>query len=730
MTRPRPVRAWSGPPLALQMLALLVGALIVAQLVTLVLTLVLPPEPPARYGLDDIAAGLGGGALPDHGGRPLERTTQAGPPDISGHGWLVSEQSRAELARMLHADPAGVRLAFYTELPFAGVTAPFVPGPPPGLLPPDARPTAAVEPIVRLRASDSFDGWSADSPAVLIRRAALGEPQSASAGSGGGFPGAGERSRGRVPGRGFPGGSGGFPGGAPRGGGVPGGFPRGDSSPSPSVPQSRQPFPDRFPTQAGTRGQQPQDSGRTPAESGTGGQTGQRPAPYGPPDRGGSSPGEGGRGFPGRGPAVDALPPPLVGPVNPAADPVQQQDSPTRLRDPAPPAPRVRVPLPQPEAAPAPAQPAPGPAIANDPSASEPATPAPRIPLAAPAPMMTESAAVPLPERPRGLFGLAPAPFIEGDFVAAVRRADGRWVLLAPRAEGFPNAWQRRVLLWFLLSLAIVAPLAWLFARRIVRPIQGFAHAAEVLGRDPSAAVLPLSGPAEIGRAAHAFNLMQNRLRSFVDDRTAMVGAISHDLRTPLTRLRFRIEDVPEDQQDGLLEEVAEMEAMITSVIEFIHDASAPNVRERLDLSELVGTVVRDAVMIGGDVTVDSTESAPVDVDVVGIRRVLDNLLENAVKYGDRARVRLRVDAGEAVAEILDDGPGIPDDEIERAFEPFYRSESARRSDKAGSGLGLAVCRSIARAHGGDVRLRRGPEGFVARVNVPLAFDARLPEAA
>jgi signal transduction histidine kinase len=331
--------------------------------------------------------------------------------------------------------------------------------------------------------------------------------------------------------------------------------------------------------------------------------------------------------------------------------------------------------------------------------------------------------AVPLRAPVRGLFGLAAAPFIEGDFVAALRRPDGQYTLLAPRAEDFPNAWQRRVLLWFVLSLALVAPVAWGFARRIVRPLQGFADAAEALGRDPSAAILPLDGPAEVGRAAHAFNLMQNRLRAFVDDRTAMVGAISHDLRTPLTRMRFRIEDVPEDQQDGLLEEVAEMEAMITSVLEFIRDASTPGVRERLDLSELVGTVVRDAKMIGGDVTVESTISAPVDVDAVGMRRLLDNLLENAVKYGVRARVQLSTEGGEAIARIVDDGPGIPDDEIERAFEPFYRSASARASEKAGSGLGLAVCRSIARAHGGDVRLLNSAEGFVVQVNVPLAYD-------
>ncbi|QJU60666.1 HAMP domain-containing protein [Sphingomonas sp. AP4-R1] len=323
----------------------------------------------------------------------------------------------------------------------------------------------------------------------------------------------------------------------------------------------------------------------------------------------------------------------------------------------------------------------------------------------------------------RSLFGLAQAPFVEGDFVASLKLPDGRWAVVQPAPPPFLNSWQKRVLLWFAIALGVVLPLGWLFARRLVTPLQSFARAAEQLGREPSAAIVPLDGPAEIGRAAHAFNLMQGRLRAFVDDRTAMVGAISHDLRTPLTRMRFRIEDVGDDDvRDGLLEEVEEMEAMIAQVIEFIRDASTPGARERLDLRTLVDDVVEDARLVGGDVTVEQADRAPVEVDVLGMRRLLDNLLENAVKYGTRARVRLRTEAEDVVAEIIDEGPGLPEEELERVFEPFYRSDEAIASDKKGSGLGLAVCRSIARAHGGDVRLIRGPDGFRAEVRLPQAF--------
>jgi signal transduction histidine kinase len=208
-----------------------------------------------------------------------------------------------------------------------------------------------------------------------------------------------------------------------------------------------------------------------------------------------------------------------------------------------------------------------------------------------------------------------------------------------------------------------------------------------------------------------------------------MVGAISHDLRTPLTRLRFRIEEVEEDGiREGMNQEVTEMEAMITSVLAFIRDASTPNARERLDLSILVDDVVQDAAMVGGDVTIERSASAPVEVDVLGMRRLLANLVENALKYGHRARIRVAIRADAAVTEIFDDGPGLPEEELERAFEPFYRASNVADPEKGGFGLGLAVCRSIARAHGGDVRLHHSADGFAAELRLPLAYQG-APDA-
>jgi signal transduction histidine kinase len=359
-----------------------------------------------------------------------------------------------------------------------------------------------------------------------------------------------------------------------------------------------------------------------------------------------------------------------------------------------------------------------------------PPPPALAAPPAAPQPAVTRQAPIrrmfpPIEARePRGLFGLLPAPMVEGDFVAAAKQPDGRWLIVQPRPEPFPNSWQRRVLLWFAISFALVAPLGWLFARRVVGPIAGFARAAEQLGRDPGGAAPVRGGPAEIGRAVLAFNRMQSRLRSFVEDRTTMVSAISHDLRTPLTRLRFRIEEAPADLRQGMLDEVEEMEQMIASVLSFAHNAAEQGSREILDLRSILEDVIEDAVFVGKKVTMEGGEAAAIEADPLGIRRLLANLVENAVKYGDSAHVRLFTEQQDAVAEIRDDGPGLPEEELENVFRPFYRTPAARNSAKRGDGLGLAVCRSIARAHGGDVRLNRADSGLVAQLRLPLAYAA------
>jgi two-component system OmpR family sensor kinase len=319
----------------------------------------------------------------------------------------------------------------------------------------------------------------------------------------------------------------------------------------------------------------------------------------------------------------------------------------------------------------------------------------------------------------RGFFRRGEPPIV-GDFAAALQLPSGAWSVLRPAPEPFPNDWQKRVLLWFLGCLAVVTPAGYLFARRITAPIGAFARAADRLGRDPGAEAMHLSGPAEIGMAARAFNDMQVRLKRYVEDRTGMVGAISHDLRTPLARMRFKLENAPPELRDPVLSDVEQMERMITAVLSFIRGASAPNARERIDLLSLLECVVDDAAGTGADVSIEPGFPITVEADALALQRLFENLVDNAVKYGGRASLRLFEDKGEAVVEIADAGPGLKPADMARVFEPFYRAEAARTLDGGGVGLGLAVARSIARAHGGDVTLASAPSGLTARVSLPL----------
>jgi two-component system OmpR family sensor kinase len=322
-------------------------------------------------------------------------------------------------------------------------------------------------------------------------------------------------------------------------------------------------------------------------------------------------------------------------------------------------------------------------------------------------PFAREPGAPGAPGAPRG----KDEPLLFGDFKLGVRQSDGSWLVVEPKPTFRFDSWQQRVLLILLLSVAAVTPLAWLFARRLAQPITAFADAAERLGKDPRTPPLNISGSGEVVAAATAFNNMQERLRRYVEDRTAMVGAIAHDLRTPLTRLKFRIEATPDDVRPKLAADIDQMEAMISATLGFVRDTSRPAERTRLELSSLLESVMDEAAETGGDTTVERVEKVIVEGDPVGLKRMVSNLVDNALKYGGAARGSVYAEDGMAIIEIDDDGPGVPAGEVERVFEPFYRGEPSRNRETGGIGLGLAVVRSLARAHGGDVTLHNRPGG-------------------
>ena len=311
--------------------------------------------------------------------------------------------------------------------------------------------------------------------------------------------------------------------------------------------------------------------------------------------------------------------------------------------------------------------------------------------------------------------------FLIAPFQVGLKRPDGHWLIVQPKPTLEPSAWQQRLILSIILSALALAPVAYLFARRLAKPIALFAQAAERLGRDPRSPPLAIRGPTEIGVAVRAFNDMQERLARYVEDRTAMVGAIAHDLRTPLTRLRFRVEGAPDDLRLKMAADIAEMEAMISGTLAFVRDATRTAQRTRLELSSLLESLADEMSETGLDVAVLSAEKVIIDGDPVALRRLFNNLLENALKFGRQARIRIFPADNCAVVEIEDNGCGLPEKDLERVFEPFFRHESSRSRETGGIGLGLAVARSVARAHGGDAMLEnRAQGGLTARVKLPL----------
>ena len=310
--------------------------------------------------------------------------------------------------------------------------------------------------------------------------------------------------------------------------------------------------------------------------------------------------------------------------------------------------------------------------------------------------------------------------------VIGMQLPDGDWLNLTVAVER-PRPWHSPAFLWAFVLMTVAAALLTLWAvRRLTRPVGVLAAAAEALGRDVNAPPLPEDGPLEVATAAAAFNTMAARIRRFVQDRTELLTAIGHDLRTPITRLKLRAEFMEdEEQRRKMLSDLDELEAMVSATLAIGRVASLAEPVAPLDLAELLRTVLDEA----GDACPDAAERIGYDGPAhmtlrarsLALKRALANLVTNAVNYGGGALVRLAPPADGVVRiDVDDDGPGIPPGELDRVFEPFHRGEPSRNRETGGVGLGLPIARNILRAHGGDVTLANRPSGGVrATVTLP-----------
>ncbi|MGZ3274191.1 MAG: HAMP domain-containing sensor histidine kinase [Caulobacteraceae bacterium] len=301
-------------------------------------------------------------------------------------------------------------------------------------------------------------------------------------------------------------------------------------------------------------------------------------------------------------------------------------------------------------------------------------------------------------------------------------KAGDHWLLVRGGPGLGEDWWLRQVVLTFALTLAaLLLPALWI-GYRMARRIGAFAEAADRFGRNPDAPQLPVEGPYELQQAAGAFNRMQARIQRLVSDRTMMMAAVSHDLRTPLARVRFRINDLEPSMRDAIAEDVRQMDELITQMLAFTRDALPNAERRRFDLSALAQSLVDDLADSGGEVTFRGPEKLTVEGNLAAVRRVLSNLLDNALKYAGHAGVELKVEGDVALAIVEDHGPGVPAGLEEAIFEPFRRLEPSRNRKTGGVGLGLAIARNLARGHGGDIVLEPcAPHGARFVFSLPLA---------
>ncbi len=309
--------------------------------------------------------------------------------------------------------------------------------------------------------------------------------------------------------------------------------------------------------------------------------------------------------------------------------------------------------------------------------------------------------------------------------VIGMRLPDGEWVNVTAELKPL-RPWHSPTFLAAFVLMTVAAALLTLWAvRRLIAPVRALADAAEALGRDVNAAPLPEGGPTEVAVAAVAFNTMAGRIRRFVQDRTELLTAIGHDLRTPITRLKLRAEFVDDEElRAKILTDLEELEAMVSATLAFGRDARTTEPVSPLDLAELLRTILDETGDANPDLLDKLHYEGPAHLTVrarsLALKRVLVNLVTNAVNYGGSASVRLSADGEHmVVVEIEDDGPGIPPTELDQVFEPFHRGEPSRNRETGGVGLGLPIARNIMRAHGGDVTLANRPAGG-ARATVTL----------
>jgi signal transduction histidine kinase len=276
------------------------------------------------------------------------------------------------------------------------------------------------------------------------------------------------------------------------------------------------------------------------------------------------------------------------------------------------------------------------------------------------------------------------------------------------------------------LFVLLIALVSWFAVRLALRPLQHMAAAAEAFGRDIHQPPLDTSGPSEVGQAAQAFNAMQEKVRAFMAERTQILAAVTHDLKTPLTRMRLRLENCNDDPlREKLGNDLAAMQTLIDEGLDLSRSLQSTETGVRIDVGALLSSIADDAADAGQPVQFEEqAQGHPVLADCRpnGLRRAIENLIDNALKYGKTAEISLVTTADSALIRIRDHGPGIPEESLEEVLRPFVRLENSRSRESGGTGLGLAIASNLLAAQGATLTLTNLPEGGLeARIELPIA---------
>lgn len=307
------------------------------------------------------------------------------------------------------------------------------------------------------------------------------------------------------------------------------------------------------------------------------------------------------------------------------------------------------------------------------------------------------------------------------NFIVQIRLRDGATMTFQQVLPEDLIAWPARLLLILVVLLVSVAVLVALAVRTLTRPLAALADAATELGQNIHRPALAETGPLEVRRAAQAFNLMQSRLIRYIQDRDRILAAVSHDLKTPITRLRLRTELLEESPlREKFQADLDEMQQMAQASLDFLRGGETSEPLAALDLDALLEALREDAEDAGQELRIAGSARQPLRCRPLALKRCLTNLIDNALKYGQQAEMTVADAPDRLTLTLRDHGSGIPKAELERVFEPFYRLESSRSRDTGGVGLGLSIARNIARAHGGELTLRNHPQdGLEAVLELP-----------